>query len=448
MKQNQHAQIDYYLASFDQFEKRLNGERDGRIHLLRKEAIKKFSEVGFPTRKDEEWRFTNIAPLARRFFKLATFETEIEAEKLEIDRFFFRGLKGPRLVFLNGVYSDKFSKVSKLPRGCRVERLASALKTDDELVRNHLTNYFSKNDDGFTALNLAFLQDGLFIHIPEGVHLEEPIQVIFLAAETENVMMMHPRNLVLVDRGSRVSLIESYVSLKNTEYFTNAVTEVVLAEGSVMEHDKFQQESEQAYHISNTHISQAGRSNYVSNSIALGGSIVRNNITAVLESEGSECTLNGLSVATGEQLIDNHTTIDHAKAHCSSYELYKLVLDGRSKGVFNGKIFVRKDAQKTDAKQTNQTLVLSDDATIDTKPQLEIFADDVKCTHGATVGQLDPEQVFYLRARGIPENLAKDMLTLAFASDVVGRVKIDPLREQLEQLVYQKLHQGRIMPAE
>jgi Fe-S cluster assembly protein SufD len=252
-----------------------------------------------------------------------------------------------------------------------------------------------------------------------------------------------PRNLIVAGKNSQVSIIESYVSLTSVPYLTNTATEMVVGEGAVIEHDKFQDESLNAFHIGTTHVHQAARSNVVSNSISIGGSIVRNNVTAVLAAEGIECTLNGLSLATGQQLVDNHTAIDHASANCLSHELYKSILDGKSRGVFNGKIFVRKDAQKTDAKQTNKTLLLSDEATMDTKPQLEIFADDVKCTHGATVGQLDEEQVFYLRSRGVMLDAARDILTFAFASDVVHRIHIEPLREQLDGILHNRLRKGR-----
>lgn len=238
--------------------------------------------------------------------------------------------------------------------------------------------------------------------------------------------------------------METYVGHAGNTYLTNAVTEIVVGEGTVVEHDKLQLESLYAFHIGSTHVHMHQNSTLTSNSIALGGSLVRNNVTALLAGEGIECTLNGLSLSTGRQLIDNHTTIDHASPNCTSHELYKAILDGKSRGVFNGKIYVRKDAQKTDAKQTNKTLVLSDEAAIDTKPQLEIFADDVKCTHGATVGQLDEEQVFYLRSRGIGEVDARDLLTFAFLSDIINRVHVAPLREQLESMIHARLHHGRV----
>jgi Fe-S cluster assembly protein SufD len=266
---------------------------------------------------------------------------------------------------------------------------------------------------------------------------------MFLAAGRSESFVAYPRNLILVGKGSHVSIVERYAGLGRNSYLTNAVTEIVVGENSVIEHDKLQDESEKAFHVSSIHVHQHANSNFTSNSISLGGELVRNNVTVVLDAEGCESTLNGLSLATGNQHVDNHTTIDHAKPHCLSHELYKSILDGKAKGVFNGKIFVRRDAQKTDAKQTNKTLLLSNDATIDTKPQLEIFADDVKCTHGATVGQLDDEQIFYLRARGIGLEQARDILTFAFASDAINRIHLKPLREQLDHMLQSRLRKGR-----
>jgi Fe-S cluster assembly protein SufD len=252
------------------------------------------------------------------------------------------------------------------------------------------------------------------------------------------------RNLIVVGNGARASIVETYAGRGTGVYWTNSITEMSVGRDAVVEHDKLQLEPAAVYHTGMTHIRLDAGSVVTSNAVSLGGSLVRNNVTAVFAGEHAECTLNGLSVAAGSQLIDNHTVIDHAVPHCASHELYKAILDGNSRGVFNGKIFVRQDAQKTDAKQTNKTLLLSDDATIDTKPQLEIFADDVKCTHGATVGQLDEDQVFYLRARGIGENEARDILTFAFASDVINRLHVDALRTQLDVMLRARLRQGRV----
>jgi len=293
-------------------------------------------------------------------------------------------------------------------------------------------------------LNAAFLADGAFILLPDGAEFQQPIHLLYVATGQGEPTFVTPRNLVVTGRHCRLAIVESYVALAGGTYLTNVVSEVVLGEDSVLEHDKLQLESLNAYHVGTTHTQLAARSTMTSNAITLGGSIVRNTITAVLDAQGIECTLNGLSLGTGRQLVDNHTAIDHAKPHCASHELYKAILDGSARGVFNGKIFVRKDAQKTDAKQTNKTLLLSEEATIDTKPQLEIFADDVKCTHGATVGQIDEEQLFYLRSRGVDEASARDILTYAFAHDVIGRLHVDPLREQLDGMLHARLRQGRV----
>jgi Fe-S cluster assembly protein SufD len=289
------------------------------------------------------------------------------------------------------------------------------------------------------------MSDGAFIYVPDGVEVTTPMILLFLSTADETPFITHPRNLIIVGKGSRVALIENYTGRGHNVYFTNAVTEVVAGAGAVIEHDKIQHESDNAFHVSSLHIVQEEGSSYTSNAITYGGSLVRNNVTSVLDGERCECTLNGLSLGTGNQHIDNHTSIDHAKPNCASHELYKAILEGRSRGVFNGKIFVRKDAQKTDAKQTNKTLLLSDDATIDTKPQLEIFADDVKCTHGATVGQLDEEQIFYLRSRGLALDDARDLLTNAFASDVINRISVGPLRELLNAMLHVRLCKGRLI---
>lgn len=435
--------IEWYLSSFEAFERGLNGESKLPIHLMRKAAIGRLVEMGFPTNKHEEWRFTNVTPIARMQFKPAT---RLETEKITlqgIERFMFGGLRSHRLVFVNGHFAPHLSLVVKLSERIEVGSLAASIRTEADLLYAHLGKYVKGDENAFTALNTGFMQDGAFIHISDGVVIEEPIHLLFVSTGSEASFVSTPRNLIIAGKNSQVSIVESYVSLTDIPYLTNTVTEMIAGERAVIEHDKFQDESVNSFHVGTTHFQQCGGSNVVSNSIAIGGSIVRNNVTAVLTAEGIECTLNGLSLATGQQLVDNHTVIDHAQPNCASHELYKSVLDGKSRGVFNGKIFVRKDAQKTDAKQTNKTLLLSDDATIDTKPQLEIFADDVKCTHGATVGQLDEEQVFYLRSRGMSLDGARDILTVAFASDVVSRIHVDSLREQLDAVIQKRLRKGR-----
>jgi Fe-S cluster assembly protein SufD len=435
--------IEWYLSSFEAFERDLNGESRLPIHAMRRAAIERFAELGFPTSKHEEWRFTNITPITKTPFRPATLAPVSGVTREAIEKFTFGGMKCSRLVFVNGHFVDGLSSMTTLPKGTIVSGLAVALKMDGDLLYTHLGKYVKEDENGFTALNGCFMQDGAFVYIPEGVVVEEPIHLLFLSTGGEPSIVISPRNLIIAGKNSQLSIVESYVSLGGVPYLTNTVTEMVAGERAVIEHDKLQDESVNAFHVGTTHFRQLAGSNIVSNSISLGGSIVRNNVTSVLAGEGIECTLNGLSLATGRQLVDNHTAIDHAMSNCVSHELYKSILDGRSRGVFNGKIFVRKDAQKTDAKQTNKTLLLSDDATMDTKPQLEIFADDVKCTHGATVGQLDEEQVFYSRSRGMSLDAARDMLTVAFANDVVNRIHVGPLREQLDATLQKRLRRGR-----
>jgi Fe-S cluster assembly protein SufD len=322
--------------------------------------------------------------------------------------------------------------------------LAAALRRIPDEVHASLGSQAKDDRSPFTSLGTAFLQDGAYVRLPPGTSLDLPVHLLFVSSRRASPFVSTPRVLIVAGAGSRVSIVETYAALAGNVYLTSAVSEVALGERAVVEHDKLQLESGAAYHVGATHVRLAAGSTFTSNAITFGGAIVRNNITARFDGEHAECTLNGLSVATGTQLVDNHTVIDHARAHCASHELYKAVLDGSSRGVFNGKIFVRKDAQKTDARQTNKTLLLSDEATIDTKPQLEIFADDVKCTHGATVGQLDEEQVFYLRSRGIGEVEARDLLTFAFASDVINRVHVGGLRARLDAMLHARLHDGRV----
>jgi Fe-S cluster assembly protein SufD len=444
--QTQEQIQNWYRSNFELFEKSLNGEARSPLHEVRKQALQRFTELGFPTTRNEEWKYTNVAPIAKTPFRPVLVSPR-GVSKNDVERFSFTGFEGHRLVFVDGHFVQSLSTLLPLPEGVVLGSLAAAIRTNNEAVNAHLARYAPFIDNAFTSLNTAFMRDGATVIIPDGIELGKPIHLLFIATGNEDAAAIHPRNLIVVGKRGNVQLVEHYVALSHATYFTNTVTEVLLGEEAVVEHEKLQLEGDHAYHIASTHVHQQGGSRYLSNSVALGGLIVRNNITAVLDAEGIDCTLNGLTLATAQQLIDNHTAIDHAKPNCSSHELYKTILDGKAHGVFNGKIFVRKDAQKTDAKQTNKTLLLSDHAHIDTKPQLEIFADDVKCTHGATVGQIDAEALFYLRSRGIDEEMAKDLLAYAFASDVINRIQIEPLRAMLDNLLHERLQQGRIKVA-
>jgi Fe-S cluster assembly protein SufD len=311
---------------------------------------------------------------------------------------------------------------------------------DIGLLERHLGRHAPIEGSPFTALNTAFMHDGALVHVPEGVELGEPVHLVFVSTPEAAETVAHPRNLIVVERNARASVIESYVTLApGTRYFTNAVTEVISGENAWTEHTRIQRESEAAFHVGLTHVEQAQTSHYRSFSLAMGGAMARHNLHVRLNAPGIETLMYGLYLTHGDQVVDNHTAIYHDHPNCNSWEVYKGVLDERSRAVFNGKVFVRPEAQKTDAKQTNRNLLLSEGAKVDTKPQLEIFADDVRCTHGATVGRLDEQALFYMRSRGIPAAEAMKLLTYAFAAEVVAEVALEPVRAELERLVRERL---------
>jgi Fe-S cluster assembly protein SufD len=426
------AERDLYLSTFAQFEKAPSGNAPPWVHHLRKEAIERFAELGFPTLHDEEWRFTPVTPLARVPFQLAGRDRPaLSSERLA--QLAPDAGDAHRLVFMNGHFAEGLSSISGLSG--TAASLAAALQAHPDRLQPHLARHARFDEHPFVALNTAFLRDGALLLIPKGMVVEKPIHLVFVSTAPGQPTVSHPRNLVVLGENSQATLVESYVGSEGEVYFTNAVTEVVLGENAFLDHYKLQEESRQAFHIATLQVQQARGSNFCSHAITRGGALVRTDINAVLADEGCECTLNGLYLGRDRQLIDNHTRIDHAKPHCTSHELYKGILDERARGVFNGKIYVHPGAQKTDAKQTNQTLLLSDDAQINTKPQLEIFADDVKCTHGATVGQLAGDAIFYLRSRGIGRDQARSILTFAFANDIISRIKVEPIRQRLEQML-------------
>ena len=404
---------------------------------LRDRGATRFAALGFPTVRDEEWRFTNISPIANAEFVPA-------AEVPPVNHHSLRGVPygdAPnRIVVLNGRFASQLSHVNGLPNGVRVGSLAAAVAEHADVVPRYLGQLAEFGTKAFSALNTALAADGLYVHIPDGVVLEEPLHLVFVTTPTgAQPIMSNVRTLVVVGDRCEVRVVETYVGPDGGSYFTNAVTEIFAGDGAVVDHYKVQQESLDAFHIASMHIHAARNANVSSHSFSLGGKLARNDVTALLDGEGAECTLNGLYLADGDRLIDNHTTIDHAKPHCPSHEIYKGILGGKARAVFNGKIVVRQDAQKTDAKQTNRALLLSDNASINTKPQLEIFADDVKCTHGAAIGQLDDDAIFYLRARGLTYFEARDMMIHAFAGEILDRVKVEPLRVALEGELYAQL---------
>jgi Fe-S cluster assembly protein SufD len=407
---------------------------------LRKAGIACFAEAGFPKLSDEDWRFTNVAPIANLPFTLAREAAVNGAETKLIDASVFAQLAGHRLVFVNGFFCAKLSHIQQpLTGGVRIESLAAALAKDSTLIEKHLGKYAHTANNTFAALNQAFFTDGAFIFVPQGVEVAEPVQLIYISSAKENGEVILPRNLVIAEANSKLTVVESYLSTGNTAYFTNAVTEILAGDNAKVEHVKLQDESVAAYHIA-TIAGEFGRtSNVTVHSFALGAKLSRTNIRTKLAGEGLECILNGLYLTKDEQLADHHMIVEHAQPHCASHEYFNGILDDKSKGVFHGRIYVHPIAQKTDAKQTNKNLLLSDDASADTKPQLEIYADDVKCTHGATIGQLNDESIFYLRARGIGSDMARQMLIHAFAGEIIERIKCEAARAVIDKLVWDRL---------
>jgi len=436
------ATKDFYLANFAQFERKVADNGQAWTQPLRKAAITRFAELGFPTTHDEEWKYTNVAPITRIPFQHA----KRPAHGLAIEALAaatIPGLVAAQLVYVDGYFVPELSALPALPKGVEVGSLAQALATRPSGLEAHLARYASFEEEAFVALNTAFMQDGAYVYVPRGCVVDVPIHLVFLSLPHGDATVSHPRNLLVFGESTQATVIESYIGLGQDVYFTNAVTECVLGQNATVEHCRLESESASAFHIATLQIQQARSSNCVSHAIAVGGALARHDINVVLDGEGGENTLNGLFMATAQQHIDNHTRIDHVRPHCTSRELYKGILDGKSRGVFNGKVVVHKDAQLTDAMQTNKNLLLSQDASIDTKPQLEIFNNDVKCSHGSTIGRLDANSLFYLRTRGIEETDARRLLTYAFASELVARITIEPLRTMLNGRVLTWLPQSQ-----
>ena len=423
-----------YSKGFEEFRKEAPGNGMPWMESLREEGLRKFAELGFPTPENEDWRFTNVTPIAR-----ATFSIEKNGHGRvtpgDLNRFTFPRLKTIRLVFIDGSYSPELSDSSDVPGGVKVLSLASALRSEEGLVKKYLSKYADFSNEAFTALNTAFMQDGGFVYIPRGTLLKEPVHLLYVTVKSEQTTITNPRNLIVVEDNCEADIIEHYVSLDEGVYFSNVVTELIVGENSSVGHYMIECESRKAFNVSTLRVEQGRSSNIRSHSVLLGGALVRNNVHPVLAGEGCDSLINGLFMSTGRQHMDNYMKVEHASPHCESRQFYNGVLDGRSRGVFHGRIIVHKDAQKTDAKQTNRNLLLSDNAQIDTKPQLEIYADDVKCTHGATIGQMDENAIFYLRSRGISEDAAREILLGAFTSGTLESMRLEEIRHYCEALV-------------
>jgi Fe-S cluster assembly protein SufD len=413
------------------------------VARLRAAAFARFEQAGFPTTDEEDWKYTNVAPIARGAFALVSEGAggELPADTLTTQ--VYAEAARSRLVFVNGIYRPELSALDALPAGAFVANLADALGGEQEAqVRAHLARAASVDEraDGFTALNTAFVNHGAFVYLPKGVQLDAPLHLLFLSDPAAGPVVSFPRVLVVAERESAATLIESYEATQPGVYFTNAVVEVFVGESARVTHFKVQREDDEAFHVAATHAELERYGFYDLTTITLGARLSRHGIRVALAHEGAECHVDGLYLVATGQHADTHSLIDHIAPHCASHQLYKGILDGKARAVFNGKVFVHRDAQQTDAQQTNKNLLLSPDARVDTKPQLEIFNDDVKCSHGATVGQLEEEELFYLLSRGLHPELARNLLTYGFAEELVEKIKLASIKAQLDEAILNRLH--------
>jgi Fe-S cluster assembly protein SufD len=424
-----------YGTEFHDFSQRLS-DQPAWLIALRREGYTQFAAAGFPTTHDEDWRFTNVAELAKTRFTLAPPVKPVGARDLEP---FGTAAFACRLVFVNGRFAPELSRIPEMPAGVKIGSLAEEIAVNPRAVESHLGKYLNFRRDAFCALNTAFIEDGAYVYVPRNTVIEQPIYLLFVTAPAAKPAMDHPRNLMIAEEGSQLTIVEDYVSVGEEPSFSNAATELIAGENTRIEHTMIVREGEKSYNFSTLRIQQGRNANVATHSLLLSGALVRNNVHPVLAGEGSECLINGLFMANGRQHMDNYMLVEHASPHCDSRQFYNGILNGNSHGVFHGRIIVHKDAQKTDAKQTNRNLLLSDEAQIDTKPQLEIYADDVKCTHGATIGQVDENALFYLRSRGLDEVSARHVLLLAFANECLDRMNSQQVRNHLEHLVVEGL---------
>ena len=430
------------ISNFDQLSGLLSTYGPSSLQELRRANLDRFNKVGIPTHKDEEFKYTSLRDMAAIDFKPAYGATVYREDLRGVA---LSKLEGPTLTFVNGEFAPELSNELGLPDGVLLLSLQDALEQVPDQVLGHLTKIASldgklgsTNDERFVWLSNAFLSEGAYLYLPRGVVVETPIHLQFLSAAEHGPFAAHPRVLIVAEENAQAKIVESYSGLKGT-YFNNCVTEIWLGESSNVEHTRYQSETADSFHIGTVAAHQEGNSTWASHNVSFGSKVSRIDVNLWINGEHTESWLNGVYTGADEQVLDNHTRIDHAKPNCHSFEVYKGILADKAVGVFNGKIFVYEDAQKTDAKQTNQALLLSPTATINTKPQLEIFADDVKCTHGATVGQLREDALFYLRARGIPEHQARNILVYAFAAEVLEKITVEPVAKALEKELFEKL---------
>src|SRR3989338_4856750 len=433
--------ISHYLDAFQKVENSLLGNEIPWLKQFRAKAIAEFENLGFPSTQDEDWRFTEIETITNKKFDLKDKE-ETDYQKNEIHGSLL-GHCSPdkiQLTFINGIFKEDFSKnIKNLPSGLKIKNFKSMIKDEPKTLEKYFNSFERLDSDGFSLLNDAFFNDGLFISLSKGAVLKDEIYLNFITHSSHKDPVVYPRLLCFADRDSELNLVELNLGEVPLNYLALSASELICAENSKINYCKVQKESSSGFHLAKIRAQVQRNSRFYSHSIALGGSMVRNNLNVALAEEGAECVLNGLYLASGQELIDNHTQIEHLKPHTTSRELYKGILNGKSKAVFNGSILVHANAQKTDSLQTNKNLLLSQDCHIHTKPGLKIFANDVKCKHGATVGQMDQDVLFYLRSRGIPKEEAQKLLIVAFASEIIDQIQLETFQNQLTPILFTTL---------
>ena len=441
MAQRPPTQESTYLETFKSLQRNGHAQDPAWVQTLRDQAMLRFSDLGFPVnrRGNEEWKYTNVGPLARVSFRPAAARAKLQ--RTELERHSLGESAKHRLVFVDGTYVEELSSVAALPAGVSVVNFEEAMASSPTLLREHLAQHASGEADAFVALNTAFIHHGAFVHIPDGIRVDEPVLLLFLSTARDEDTVSHPRVLVITGKESEATLIESYASLADARHFVNAVAEVVVGQNSTLRYYTIQQQSEQAFHVTNTQAVLGRDASLSSVNVDLGGGLVRHNLNVLMGAEGARCTLNGLYMTTRSQHVDNQVIIDHAKGHTTAKELYKGILDGKSRTVFHGSIIVREGARKVDADQSDKNLLLSDQAEADTKPAFWIYCDDVKCTHGASCGQIDEEALFYMRSRGIGEREARGFLVQGFVSEIIDSIEYAPYRTHVDGLVQSTLQE-------
>ncbi|MBN1516037.1 Fe-S cluster assembly protein SufD [Candidatus Sumerlaeota bacterium] len=431
-------EVAKYIEPYVEAYRRLAAEPELWLKEMREAAITQFALIGFPETRQENWRHTELSRLTGYTFATARDYPLDDADIAEIQSHYHDIDGGARLVFVNGWLHDELSTLGRLPDAVVISSLSNAREALGAEIDEHLANYACYDRHAFIQLNTAFMTDGLFLKIPDGVELEPPVQLIFYSKSEDAPSINHPRNLIILGKSARATVVETYIGSPDAVYLANPVTEIDLAENAALDHYKIQLESGAAFHMATIQARQARDSRMRQTAINNGALIMRNDLGSVMIGEGGDCKFFGLYLPQGEQHMDTHSRLDHAAPHCTSTELYKGVLDDRATGVFNGKIDVRRGAQKTDAVQSNHALLLTDEARVNARPQLEIYADDVKCTHGATAGEPDTDALYYLQTRGIDKETAKAMIIAAFASEIIEEIAVDAVRERIQQIVWDR----------